>query len=79
MIQIDQSFPLTALRLRFTCAAETTLHLGGLRAGSNLRGALVNVMRRATCAKKYRSSKCFDDRWKEKFFRVRVCKEKYRR
>jgi len=43
-------FPLTALRLRFTCQAQTPLHLGGLRAGSNLRGALVNVMRRATCA-----------------------------
>ena len=50
MSQIEQPFPLTSLRLRFTCTAETVLHLGGLRAGSNLRGALVNVMRRATCA-----------------------------
>lgn len=49
-VTLPSPFPLTALRLRFTCAAETTLHLGGLRAGSNLRGALVNVMRRATCA-----------------------------
>ncbi|PIU91719.1 MAG: hypothetical protein COW33_04260 [Anaerolineae bacterium CG17_big_fil_post_rev_8_21_14_2_50_57_27] len=44
------SFPLTSLRLRFYCVAESPIHLGGLRAGSNLRGALVNVMRRATCA-----------------------------
>jgi hypothetical protein len=43
------SFPLTALRLRFHCQAETALNLGGLCAGSNLRGALVSVMRRATC------------------------------
>lgn len=42
-------FPLTYLRLRFTCRAETPLVLGGLRAGSNLRGALLTVMRRATC------------------------------
>ncbi len=49
-ITSPHSFPLTALRLRFTCRAETFLQLGGLRAGSNLRGALVNVMRRATCA-----------------------------
>jgi hypothetical protein len=42
-------FPLTYLRLRFTCRAETPLVLGGLRAGSNLRGALLAVMRRATC------------------------------
>lgn len=45
-----ESFPLTALRLRFHCAAESHIQLGGLRAGSNLRGALVGVMRRATCA-----------------------------
>jgi len=44
------SFPLTYHRLRFRCKAETPLHLGGWRAGSNLRGALVEVMRRATCA-----------------------------
>jgi len=43
-------FPLTSLRLRFHCVAESPIQLGGLRAGSNLRGALVNVMRRATCA-----------------------------
>jgi hypothetical protein len=43
-------FPLTCIRLRFRCHAEDRLHLGGFRAGSNLRGALVNVMRRATCA-----------------------------
>jgi hypothetical protein len=42
-------FPLTYLRLRFECLAETPLHLGGLRAGSNLRGALLGVMRRAVC------------------------------
>lgn len=44
------SFPLTSLRLRFHCAAESHIQFVGLRAGSNLRGALVNVMRRATCA-----------------------------
>lgn len=44
------TFPLTCLRLRFHCEADTPLHLGGLQAGSNLRGALVEVMRRATCA-----------------------------
>lgn len=44
------TFPLTSLRLRFQCVAESQIHFGGLRAGSNLRGALVNVMRRATCA-----------------------------
>jgi hypothetical protein len=43
-------FPLTSIRLRFHCVAESPIQLGGLRAGSNLRGALVNVMRRATCA-----------------------------
>jgi len=43
------SFPLTYHRLRFRCKVETPLHLGGWRAGSNLRGALVEVMRRATC------------------------------
>ena len=44
------AFPLTALRLRFHCTTESPIQLGGLRAGNNLRGALVNVMRRATCA-----------------------------
>ena len=43
------AFPLTFIRLRFECVAETPLRLGGWRAGSNLRGALVDVMRRATC------------------------------
>ena len=42
-------FPLTFTRLRFECLAETPLRFGEYRAGSNLRGALVNVMRRATC------------------------------
>lgn len=42
-------FPLTLIRLRFECVAETPIHLGGVRAGNNLRGALVDVMRRATC------------------------------
>lgn len=46
----NPSFPLTALRLRFECEALDPIQLGGLKAGSNLRGALVNVMRRATCA-----------------------------
>ena len=45
-----ESFPLTTLRLRFHCVAESHIQLGGLRAGSNLRGALVGLMRRATCA-----------------------------
>ncbi len=43
-------FPLTALQLQFHCLAETPLNPGGLQAGSNLRGALLDVMRRATCA-----------------------------
>jgi hypothetical protein len=43
------SFALTCLRLRFRCVAITTIQLGGLRAGSNLRGALLGVMRRAAC------------------------------
>lgn len=42
--------PLTFTRLRFICEAETTLNLGGWRTGSNLRGALLNVMRHAVCA-----------------------------
>lgn len=46
----SETFPLTSLRLRFHCVAESHIQLDGLRAGSNLRGALVNVMRRATCA-----------------------------
>jgi len=46
----SELFPLTSLRLRFHCAAVSPIQLGGLCAGSNLRGALVNVMRRATCA-----------------------------
>ncbi len=49
-------FSLTALRLRFECEAQTSLRLGGLKAGSNLRGALLNVMRRATCAAYPRSA-----------------------
>ena len=35
--------------LRFDCVAETAVNLGGYYAGSNLRNALVNVMRRAVC------------------------------
>ena len=46
----SETFPLTSLRLRFHCVAESHIQLGGLLAGSNLRGALVSVMRRATCA-----------------------------
>lgn len=42
-------FPLTFTRLRFECLAEDALRFGEYRAGSNLRGALVNIMRRATC------------------------------
>ena len=42
-------FTLTYLRLRFHCRATSLLNLGGLRAGSNLRGALLGVMRRAVC------------------------------
>lgn len=42
-------FNLTALQLRFTCEAITPLRLNGYSAGSNLRGALGNVMRRAYC------------------------------
>jgi len=46
---MNADFPLVALRLRFTCVADNPLTLGGLRAGSRLRGALLNVMRRTTC------------------------------
>jgi hypothetical protein len=42
-------FPLTILPLRFDCRATQPLYLGGERAGSNLRGALTNVMSRAVC------------------------------
>lgn len=42
-------FTLTALPLRFTCEALTPIRLNGYNAGSNLRGALGNVMRRAYC------------------------------
>jgi hypothetical protein len=42
-------FTLTALQLRFTCEAVTPIRLNGYSAGSNLRGALGNVMRRAYC------------------------------
>ncbi|WP_041623432.1 hypothetical protein [Spirochaeta thermophila] len=44
------TFPLTALRMRLTCAPETPVHLEGLRAGTLLRGALLSVMLRTTCA-----------------------------
>ncbi|MCB9136572.1 MAG: CRISPR system precrRNA processing endoribonuclease RAMP protein Cas6 [Anaerolineales bacterium] len=47
---MTNAFPLTAIRLRFHCQAESPLRLGGWQAGSNLRGALLNVMTRATCA-----------------------------
>lgn len=47
------NFPLTALRLRFECEAITPIQLGGLKAGSNLRGALVNIMRRAACPRSF--------------------------
>lgn len=45
----DLKFPLTCYRLRFECEAIESVNLGGLHAGSNLRGALLNIMRRATC------------------------------
>lgn len=47
---MERSFPLTALRLRFTLTVRTPLRLGEWQAGSNLRGALLQVMNRATCA-----------------------------
>ncbi|MBU0512925.1 MAG: hypothetical protein KKD28_10745 [Chloroflexi bacterium] len=37
-------FPLTYTRLRFHCQAETHIRFDGLRAGSNLRCTLLNVM-----------------------------------
>jgi hypothetical protein len=43
-------FTLTALPLRFSCEALTPIRLNGFNAGSNLRGALGNVMTRAYCA-----------------------------
>ncbi|CAG1014449.1 hypothetical protein ANRL4_05216 [Anaerolineae bacterium] len=42
-------FNLTALQLRFTSEAITPIRLNGYSAGSQLRGALGNVMRRAYC------------------------------
>lgn len=36
--------------LRFDCIASTPINLGGHYAGNNLRNALANVMRRATCS-----------------------------
>lgn len=41
--------------LRFDCTAVTPIILGGHYAGNNLRNALANVMRRATCAEFNRS------------------------
>jgi len=49
MTMNEKEFPLTYYRLRFDLRAETPIRLGGMRAGSYLRGALVEVMRRATC------------------------------
>lgn len=43
-------FPLILLRLRFTLRTETPLRMGGWQAGSHLRGALLQVMNRTTCA-----------------------------
>ncbi len=43
-------FPLTLTHLRFTVEALTPVRLSGYNAGSQLRGALGNVMRRAYCA-----------------------------
>jgi hypothetical protein len=40
----------TTTHLRFVCEATTPVRLDGWRAGSNLRGALGNVMQRAYCA-----------------------------
>lgn len=45
------------LHLRFDCEASTSLHLGGWLAGSNLRGALGQVMQRAVCAETRRRAK----------------------
>ena len=43
-------FSLTATHLRFVCEALTPIRLSGYSTGSQLRGALGNVMRRAYCA-----------------------------
>ena len=43
-------FALTVTHLRFVCEALTAIHLPRYEAGSRLRGALGNVMRRAYCA-----------------------------
>ena len=40
--------------LRFDCIATTPIKLGGHYAGNNLRNALANVMRRATCSETLR-------------------------
>jgi len=37
-------FSLTALQLQFTCEALTPISLNGYNAGSNLRGALGNIL-----------------------------------
>jgi hypothetical protein len=47
---MDIPFPLTALKLKFLVRATSDIRLGGLKAGNFLRGALLNVMSRATCS-----------------------------
>ena len=49
-------FPLTLLHLRFVLEARTLVRLSGYNAGSQLRGALGNVMRRAYCAEAHRTN-----------------------
>lgn len=49
-------FPLTLLHLRFVVEARTPVRLSGYNAGSQLRGALGNVMRRAYCAEAHRTN-----------------------
>ncbi len=49
-------FSLTATHLRFTCEALTPLRLSNYSAGSQLRGALGSVMRRAYCVHTTRPS-----------------------
>ena len=47
--KVRQMTNLQITHLRFDCIATTPIKLGGHYAGNNLRNALANVMRRATC------------------------------
>ena len=60
-------FPLTLVHLRFTTEALTPLRLGDYQAGSYLRGALGNVIRRTSMRPVARCAGC----WRRTNTRVR--------